>query len=59
MQAAKAALLQAQQHLQNATNDKGGHRVTAMKLVEQALAEVETGISYDRANQSSMENQRR
>jgi hypothetical protein len=47
MRAALDALRLAKRELNQATADKGGHRVRAEKLVEQAIAEVERGIKYD------------
>jgi hypothetical protein len=48
MQAAKANLLTAKTELQEATPDKGGHRVNAIGLVNNAIAEVNAGIAFDR-----------
>lgn len=48
MQAAKANLLTAKNELQQATPDKGGHRVNAIGLVNNAIAEVNAGIAFDR-----------
>ncbi len=59
MEAALVALQQARDSLQNATADKGGHRVRAIKTVNQAIAEVKAGIEYDRTHQSRNENQKR
>jgi hypothetical protein len=50
MQEALDALKRAQQELSQASTDKGGHRVKAERLVRQAIAEVERGISFDRRN---------
>ena len=47
MQAARRNLFEARQHLQRASSDKGGHRVRAMRLIDQALSEVEAGIRFD------------
>ena len=47
MQAALDNLRQAQQHLQNGAQDKGGHRVRALQEVQEAIQEVQTGIQYD------------
>jgi hypothetical protein len=47
MQAALDNLRQAQQHLQNAAQDKGGHRVRALQEVQEAIQEVEAGVQYD------------
>lgn len=48
MQAARADLQTAKRELQLATPDKGGHRVNAISLVNQAIAEVNAGIAFDR-----------
>ena len=48
MQAALRHLRSAKADLNRATTDKGGHRAKAIELVEQAIAEVERGISFDR-----------
>jgi hypothetical protein len=50
MQAALQALGNARAELQQATHDKGGHRARALKLVDQAMAEVQAGIAFDRRN---------
>jgi cellobiose-specific phosphotransferase system component IIA len=50
MQAALQSLQQAKASLNEATADKGGHRGKAMKLIDQALKEVEAGIAYDRSH---------
>ncbi len=51
MQRAKELADQAHDVLKNnATLDKGGHRVAAMKLLKQAIAEIEAGIAFDKAN---------
>jgi hypothetical protein len=47
MTAAIQHLREAQQNLESATADKGGHRVTALQHINQAIAEVEAGIRYD------------
>lgn len=41
------ALRSAEHHLGEATGDKGGHRVRAIQLVNQAEAEVQRGIEWD------------
>ena len=43
-------LNQALNNLQNATADKGGHRVNAIGHVKSAIAEVQAGIAADNAN---------
>jgi hypothetical protein len=48
MQAARADLLTAKSELQKATANKGGHRANAIGLVNQAIAQVNQGINYDR-----------
>lgn len=48
MQAALDALRTAERELHEAEADKGGHRVRAEKLVHDAIAEVEKGITFDR-----------
>lgn len=47
MRSALSALKTAQGHLSRATEDKGGHRVNAMRLTKEAIAEVEKGIAFD------------
>jgi hypothetical protein len=49
MRAALQSLKQAKAQLQKGTSDKGGHRVKAIDLVDQAISEVEKGIAYDAA----------
>jgi len=48
MQAALKNLQAAKDHLQKATHDKGGHRARAIKLVNDAIAEVKKGIEADK-----------
>jgi hypothetical protein len=43
-------LREAQQSLESATGDKGGHRVTALQLINQAIGEVQAGIQYDNSH---------
>ncbi len=50
MEAALASLQQARASLQKAVADKGGHRVKAMKLVDDAIAEVQKGIEFAKKN---------
>jgi len=47
MSAAFGHLQQAKNELEKATATKGGHRENAMRLVDQAMAEVQAGESYD------------
>lgn len=48
MQAARGHLISARNSLQRANPDKGGHRVNAIQLVNNAIAQVNAGIAYDR-----------
>jgi hypothetical protein len=48
MQAALDALETAERQLNEATADKGGHRVKALKHVHAAMAEVRKGLAFDR-----------
>jgi hypothetical protein len=48
MQAAQADLQTAKRELQRATANKGGHRAKAISLTNQAIAQVNQGINYDR-----------
>jgi len=48
MEAALDALKTARRELEAATADKGGHRGNALRLVKQAIAEVEHGIEFAR-----------
>ena len=40
-------LRSAESLLENASRDKGGHRVKALRLVRSAIGEVKAGIDYD------------
>jgi hypothetical protein len=51
-------LREAQQSLQAASADKGGHRVMALQLIDQAIAEVQAGIQYDNTHNSRGERER-
>jgi hypothetical protein len=44
MQAALDALKQAEQHLNEAKHDKGGHRAAALKATREAIKHVEMGM---------------
>jgi hypothetical protein len=46
MEAAIEHLRAAQDSLQDASTDKGGHRLRALQLVEQAIQETQAGIEY-------------
>jgi hypothetical protein len=48
MQAALEHLRAAKSELEHADRDKGGHRERALRLTNDAIAEVERGIGYDR-----------
>lgn len=50
MEAALENLNDAQTKLENATSDKGGHRVKALKAVKEAIKETKAGIAYDKAH---------
>jgi predicted DNA-binding transcriptional regulator YafY len=47
MQAALTALYNAKNALLMGTPDKGGHRVAAIALINQAITQVQLGIQYD------------
>jgi hypothetical protein len=46
MERAMSALYDALASLREATPDKGGHRVNAMNLIQQAIVQVQAGIEY-------------
>lgn len=46
MTAALDSLREAQRHLQAAATNKGGHRVRAQQLIDQAMAEIQAGMQY-------------
>ncbi len=48
MTAARANLIQARNQLQAAVRNKGGHRANAVGLINSAIAEINTGIRFDR-----------
>lgn len=48
MQSALDHLNRARVELEKADRDKGGHRENALRLTNDAIAEVERGIRYDR-----------
>jgi len=50
MQEAIAKLEQAKETLEQAAHDKGGHRVEAIRLINQAIDQVKAGIEYDRSH---------
>jgi hypothetical protein len=47
MKKALSSLDTAKTQLQKATADKGGHRVKAIALIDQAIDQVKAGIAYD------------
>ncbi len=55
MEEALNHLQKARNALEQASSDKGGNRVTAIKSVEQAISDVKAGIAYDKANASPEE----
>lgn len=55
MEAALASLQQAKDSLNKASADKGGHRVRALQLVENAIKQVNAGIEYDKTHKESDE----
>jgi len=50
MKSALGHLESALSDLKAATADKGGHRVKAIKLVDDAIAQVKDGIKFDNKN---------
>ncbi len=52
MRQALSSLQEAQRFLQGATSDKGGYRVKALELVEQAVRETQQGIEFDRTHKN-------
>jgi hypothetical protein len=48
MKAALEHLRAARAELQRASHDKGGWRMRAMKNIDQAIADTQQGMSYDR-----------
>ena len=48
MQAALEHLKRARTELEKADRDKGGHRENALRLTNEAIAEVERGVRFDR-----------
>jgi hypothetical protein len=50
MRSALDHLLSAKSELQAATSDKGGHRVRAIELVDEAITEVQLGIEFARSH---------
>ena len=50
MQAAKSDLLSARAQLMQADHNKGGHRTKAINFINQAVAAINRGITFDRRN---------
>jgi hypothetical protein len=50
MRTALEHMRQAQMQLEQASRDKGGHRVKALGHLKAAMAEVQAGIQYDNAH---------
>ena len=48
MRAALEHLRAARSELQSAEHDKGGHRTNALRLVNEAIGQVERGVNFDR-----------
>ena len=44
---------------ENATTDKGGHRMAAMKHLKAAIAEIEAGIAFDQANDTKSDGKKK
>jgi hypothetical protein len=55
MQAALDALKQAEQHLNEAKHDKGGHRVAALKATQDAIKHVQMGMKVGAKNEEKHE----
>jgi hypothetical protein len=47
------------QELQNSTADKGGHRTEAMKHLKAAIAAIDAGIAFDKANVTKSEGKKK
>lgn len=58
MQAALDALKQAEQHLQEAKHDKGGHRVKALAATREAIKHVEAGMKVGDKNEDKHEHKK-
>jgi hypothetical protein len=50
MAAARDQLVAARADLEAATSDKGGHRAQAIKIVDDAIAEVDLGMEFARTH---------
>jgi hypothetical protein len=58
MHEALASLEQARQAMQQASDDKGGHRLRAIRAIDMAIRETRAGIEYDRRYHSPGEGKR-
>lgn len=47
MEAALAKLKEAKAELNQASDDKGGHRVNAIKAVDHAIEQIQKGMAFD------------
>ena len=56
MESALDSLAHAKEKLEHATPDKGGHRVEAIRLIDQAMSQVKEGIEYDRTHPGEARN---
>jgi hypothetical protein len=59
MKAALAALEAAQDELKKAKANKGGHRVAALKLVKEAIAEVKAGAEHAKAKKKAKKSRKK
>ena len=59
MQAALDALKQAEQHLNEAKHDKGGHRAAALKATREAIKHVEMGMKAGDKNEDKHEHDKK
>ncbi len=59
MQSALQLLEGAKQHLEAASDDKGGHRVKAIQAAKDAIDHVKKGIEFDNTHQSKEEKEKK
>lgn len=59
MQAARENAAKALANLQNATTDKGGYRVAAIKHLKAALEQIDAGVAFDQANTTKGEGKKK
>lgn len=55
MKEALESLARAKESLQQASHDKGGHRARAIQAINEAMAEVKAGMTFDREHSSARE----